>query len=655
MILIKNIEKKYLMGDHTVLALRNLSLEVQSGDFLAIMGPSGSGKSTLMHILGFLDVPDQGDYIFNNFNVSKMREDELAVLRSSCMGFVFQQFNLLARMTALENVALPHLYRKHILDLKVARNLLTMVNLGDRWQHRPNQLSGGQQQRVAIARALANQPLVILADEPTGNLDSASEKEILQLLHSLHSQGITVIIVTHEENIARQASRLIRMRDGEIASDERLKPLQCPSSLNQGTSPLFQLPSATLRESFQEMVEYFHQGYRTLMANKVRTFLSMLGVTIGVAAVVAMLAIGKGAQNAIQQQLANLGSNLLVLRPGAVSRGRVQLETGATTRLTLEDAVAIRDKLPLLKYVSPNVNGRGQVTFLNRNWSTQILGATYLYTKMRAAEPPVGRFFSDEDNFKRNRVAVIGPTLVRELFQEQSPIGEFIKINKVNFQVIGVLPERGSNGYRDQDDMIVIPILTAMHRLLGKEYIDHMDIEVRNAEDLETAQSEILNLLLTRHKISMSQNSEAFQVRNLADIQSALSESNRSMGILLASIAAISLLVGGIGIMNIMLVSVIERTREIGLRKALGARRWNILSQFLAEAVAVSALGGLFGIIFAWLITEILSNLAGWATSISMASISLAVVFSAVIGIVFGMYPAKKAAALHPIEALRFE
>ena len=652
MITIQYIEKKYQMGDSTVYALRDVSLTINDGEFVAIMGPSGSGKSTLMHILGLLDTPDTGTYQLDGREVAALSEDELAVLRREAVGFIFQQFNLLPRMSAVENVSLPLLYSDHFLDLQRGQSLLTRVGLGDRTLHKTNELSGGQQQRVAIARALINNPRVIFADEPTGNLDSVSEVEIMTELKKLNDQGITVIIVTHEEDIGQQAKRLIRMRDGKIQSDEILSPASSskPSIRSEGVD---NLKHKTL--TFREAWEYFVQGFKTLAANKVRTSLSMLGILIGVAAVVAMLALGRGAQQAIEKQLASLGSNLLMLRPGAVRVGGVSYDDGNATRLNLEDAVAIKQQINTIRQAAPAVNGSGQIAYKNKNWSTRMLGAAPAYATMRASTPEVGRFFTDAENQKRSRVAVLGLTVVRELFGDQDPLGEMIKINKINFQVIGVLPEKGANSYRDQDDIVVIPVLTAMRRVLGKDYVDYIDIEVADANEIPSAQRAVQNLMMTRHKVALSQGQDAFQIRNMADIQAALSESSRTMGALLASIAAISLLVGGIGIMNIMLVSVTERTREIGLRKAVGARRRDILSQFLAESVVVSAVGGIFGIVLGWLITVVLSAVAGWTTAVSVSSVILAFGFSAGIGIVFGIYPARKASRLHPIEALRFE
>ena len=650
MIELRDVHKTYQMGGEVVRALRGVTLTIESGEFVAITGPSGSGKSTLMHIIGLLDVPDKGSYRLQDREVSRLTEDELAVARREEIGFVFQQFHLLARTTAAENVSLPLLYSQHRFDLEAANGLLAQVGLKDRAMHRPNELSGGQQQRVAIARSLINAPRILLADEPTGNLDTKSQEEILGILKDLNRQGMTVIIVTHEADVASQAARRIQMRDGAIQSDERTRrPASEAAGAARATPPVVSaLP-------WREFTEHVHQGFRSLASNKVRTALSMLGILIGVAAVVAVLALGQGAQKAIEQQLSSLGSNLLVLRTGAIRVGGVAQEAGATTRLTLEDVTAIQDRVIGVRAAAPTVSGRARASFANKNWNTQVMGVDTAYARMRASEPTFGRFFTQEENRLRARVALVGLTVVRELFAGESPIGETIKLNKINFQVVGVLPEKGSTAWRDQDDVVLVPVLTAMHRLLGKDYVDAIDIEAENVQAIEPAKTAVNELMLVRHRIPPSLRQDAYQIRNLADVQAALEESSRTMSWLLSSIAAISLLVGGIGIMNIMLVSVTERTREIGLRKAVGARPRDIQTQFLIEAVVVSLAGGVVGIVVGWAATLIMSYAAGWDTSVTPAAVALAFAFSAIVGIVFGIYPARRAANLNPIEALRYE
>ena len=655
---IKNITKVYKMGDTEVRALNGVSLQIEPGEFVAIMGASGSGKSTMLQILGLLDAPTSGSYKLLGKETSALNEDELAAIRSQTLGFIFQMFNLLARTSSLEQVSLPLLYTDSNAPHGDPKKLLQMVGLGERLDHKPNELSGGQQQRVAIARALVNQPKVILADEPTGNLDSKSSEEIIEFLGKMNESGITVVLVTHEPDIAAHARRIITMKDGKVLSDK--------SNSRSGTRP--PSPGKT-KEVLQSAVksshaafslgqsrEYFRQAFRALLANKVRSGLSVLGILIGVAAVIAMLAVGTGAQKSMEARLASLGTNLLMLRPGSISVGGVQQGLGGTSRILLQDVNAVA-KVPMVKRVAPEISGRVQVTYADKNWSTQVTGTTPNYADMRAAQPIAGHFFSDDDVQKRNRVCLLGLTVIKNLFGDNgNPIGQDIKINRVNFQVVGVLPVKGSNGFSDQDDVIVVPVTTAMYRLFGREYVNMVDIEADSPQDTGPAADAVQAFMMSlKHVPNLPGNENAFQVRNMADIQATLSATTQIMTILLSSIAAISLLVGGIGIMNIMLVSVTERTREIGLRKAIGARRMDILSQFLIESMAVGIVGGAMGVLLGWCIVLIISTFAGWAAIVTPGAVLLASFFSALVGVLAGLWPAIKASKLSPILALRYE
>ena len=656
MIEIKNLCKTYQMGDVKVEALRDVSLKISSGELVAIMGPSGSGKSTLMHVLGLLDRPDSGEYLLAGADVTKLSDQELALVRNQLVGFVFQQFHLLPRMSALENAELPLIYagKRHLKEK--AEKEIKDVGLGDRMFHKPNEMSGGQQQRVAIARSLVNDPPIIFADEPTGNLDSKSKDEIMAIIKELNRKGKTVVIVTHENEIAAYAKRIIHMRDGQIISDktvstEKISGISLPEDLIKNILS----KSAANVKSGIEFLEYIRQAISAMLSHKMRAFLSILGILIGVAAVIAMVALGSGAQKSIEQQLASLGSNLLLIRPGSPKVGGIAMEAGSTTRFVFQDITAISKLTDLIKYVSPSVTGRGQVVYENKNWNTQIEGVGVDYEKLRVATPTLGRFFTEDEVKMRNKVALLGTTVVRELFGDTNPLGETIKINLINFKVIGILPQKGATGFRDQDDTVIVPITTAMYRLMGKQYIDQIYVEAAAPGLIDQAQDTITKALIKQHHVSPKDADDAFQIRNMADIKAAMESSTKTMGLLLGCIAAISLLVGGIGIMNIMLVSVTERTREIGLRKAIGASNKDIMTQFLIEAVLMSFIGGIAGIILGTGISVLITLFTGWAVVISLFPIILASTFSLIVGVVFGLWPAQKASQLDPIEALRYE
>ena len=649
LIKLEHISKTYHMGTVEVPALKDISLEIHEGDFVAIMGHSGSGKSTLMHILGLLDKPTGGTYTLSGRIVSDLSDEDLAALRNKYLGFVFQQFNLLARMTAIENVGLPLVYSDHKFKETKEHHLLEMVGLADRISHRPNELSGGQQQRVAIARSLVNNPLVVFADEPTGNLDTKSSIEIMEILKKLNESGITVIMVTHEPDIAKFAHRVIKVSDGLIVSDESKK-----SHIQTHHIPA---PRTEIHKLFniQRIKDYFLQAMRALASNKVRSVLSILGVLIGVASLIAMMALGTGAQEDVKKSIASLGSNLLYVQSGARRAGGVSLGVGTVTRLTLQDALSIKDRVGGIDKVGPNVQTRGQVTYNGNNWNTLIQGVSSEYQYIRNAIPISGRFFTANEATSRAKVALIGLTVKTNLFPGgDDPLGKFIRIQKIDFQIIGILPKKGASGFRDNDDIVIIPVNTGMYRLMGKQFIDSIDVQVKNVDDMDDISDKIKELLTANHRLPSSRKDE-IDVRNMADIQQAITQTAKTFSFLLGSIAFISLLVGGIGIMNIMLVSVTERTREIGIRKAVGANNKDILFQFVIEAVVVCLIGGLAGVILGAAISLSLSKLAGWTTIVSWYSVILAIVFSGATGLIFGVWPAKKASDLDPIEALRYE
>lgn len=649
---LKNLKKTYHLEKLDVPVLHGIDLEISQGEFVVIMGPSGSGKSTLLNILGLLDKPSSGSFKLSGIEISKYSDDELAALRNHYLGFIFQQFNLLSKLTAVENVSLPVIYAnsKDEQNHEDPEKLLQLVGLEDRMDHRPNELSGGQQQRVAIARSLINKPLIIFADEPTGNLDTKSTKEIIQILKNLNDSGITIVMVTHEPELAAYATRTIRVQDGLVINDEKKSNID--DKRKKRDAQVFKHKAF----SFSRVKDYFMQAFRSLVGNKMRSVLSILGVMIGVASLISMLAVGTGAQKAIEDQVASMGSNLLMVFPGATQRGGISSESGSRMRLLHDDIDDLKKNVPGIAGVSGYANGRAQVVANGNNHNTRLEGVSVDYQSMRNSQPSSGRFFTELENIEKKRVVLLGVSVIKEIWGDENfnPIGEYIKINRIDFQVIGVLPVKGSSGWRDEDDKVIIPLNTSMYRVIGTEYLNSMDVQVKDDADMQEVIDNITQRLLFTHRFKPS-DTDAIRVRNMAEMQETMSSMASAFSLLLGSIAFISLLVGGIGIMNIMFVSVSERTKEIGLRKAIGANNADILFQFIIESVVVCCVGGVVGIIFGTGVSLIISKVAGWTTAITSFSISLAFGFSVFIGLIFGVWPARKASLLNPIDALRHD
>lgn len=646
---LENIHRTFVTGGGVeVHALRGVSLSIYPGEFLAIMGQSGSGKSTLMNVLGCLDRPTSGSYRFSGKDIKSFDADGLAWLRREAFGFVFQQYNLLSTATAEENVEVPAIYAglPHMERRKRASELLDKLGLGERMDHRPSQLSGGQQQRVSIARALMNGGKVILADEPTGALDSQSGIEVMALLEELARLGHTVILITHDAKVAAHADRIIEFRDGEVLSDSGYKPSSEPANENSQVDLAKITESHGTQAAISGFSEAIRMGLRSLMANVFRTILTLLGIVIGVASVVAMLAIGEGAQQDVLDRISSLGVNMLTISPQ--NRGRSGRRGGASATLTFEDAELVPDNVSNVKYVLPEIRDSETVRLGNLDYRTTVTGTGENLPEARAWPLAEGVFFTDEDSEEYAPVAVLGKTVVDSLLPDGgSIIGEYILIKNVPFQVIGVLTSKGSSGFggRDQDDIIYAPLKTVGLRLTGQTYLSSMTVLVEDTDLIANTEAELTEFLTARH------GTEDFRIFNSAELIENVSASQQTFTILLGSVAAISLLVGGIGVMNIMLVSVTERTREIGVRMATGARQRDILQQFLAEAIVVTAIGGLLGVALGIGAGQLISLLG---TSVKFTSQPMILAFScaAATGLIFGYAPARKAARLDPVVAL---
>ncbi|MCL4501690.1 MAG: ABC transporter permease [Deltaproteobacteria bacterium] len=713
---LRDIHKTYNLGEIDVPVLKGISLSVSRGEFVALMGTSGSGKTTLMNILGCLDRPSSGEYWLDGQDVTALDADAWAQLRNEKLGFVFQTFNLLPRTSALDNVIMPLSYTAaHLSDQEArqrAENLLQRVGLQGRLEHEPSQLSGGQQQRVAIARALINNPSILFADEPTGNLDSKTSEEVLELFRRLNEEeGVTIILVTHDEEVARCAKRVIRISDGVIEAESR-RPAE---AIVQSAAAAPPVPKMQPRWAWVRLRWMVLTAINGLRRNYLRAGLTTLGIIIGVAAVIAMMEIGRGSSTAIQQTIASMGANSLMILPGAASSGGVSFGGGSVMTLTPQDAEAVITECPAVRGAVPIVRARTQVVYGNRNWVPVFIhGTSPAFLEVRQWPLSEGNMFTSRDVRNASKVCVLGQRLVRELFQGQSPVGKEVRVQNVSFKVVGVLSAKGANMMgMDQDDILIAPWTTIKFRVTGTSAqtanqsagaaagsssgsstsqavntlsqiypsqqnqlypaqsamqqadtplpvrfvnVDQVLAAAKSSEEIPAAIKQIGDILRERHRIHPEDgDTDDFNIRDMTEMMKALSSTAGMMTKLLLAVALISLLVGGVGIMNIMLVSVTERTREIGLRMAVGAWARDILQQFLAESVILCFCGGLMGIIAGRGISFLVRTLLHWPTELSLEAIIAAFAVSVSVGIIFGYYPAHKAAHLDPIIALRYE
>jgi ABC-type lipoprotein export system ATPase subunit/ABC-type antimicrobial peptide transport system permease subunit len=674
-----NITKSYDLAGEPLPVLKGINLEVPEGDYIAIMGPSGSGKSTLLNLLGCLDQPSSGDFFLGEDNVAQLDDDQLASIRSTRIGFVFQSYNLIPQLTVSENIECPLAYQGPVTNEGRAHclALAELVGLGHRLTHRPPQLSGGQQQRAGIARALANSPRYILADEPTGNLDTATSREILALLENLNQAGKTILLVTHEEDVAAHARRIVRLRDGLVQSDTRLRPV-AEESFNQEVAALTKSAGTG---DFDLVVRTAKLGLKNLLLHPLRSLLTILGIFIGVASVIWLLAIGEGISAKAQQQIAELGANNIILTtvlPPPQQTGAKYYRYGVTQ----DDYENLRSTVPVIQRVIPVREQLKRVfAYGTRQFYGRLLGATPDYLSLYKLDIDRGHFITATDVDQGNKVCVLSPEGAVDLFGYEDPLGRAIHIGADFYTVIGVLRSKGSAseipGARAKQDFardVYIPISTMWARFhdiyakteSGVPIVSQVTLEISDATKvLETAE-------VVRHALSRTHRAEDYTITVPLELLEQARNTRLMFIAMMGLVAAISLVVGGIGIMNIMLATVTERTREIGIRRAIGARRQDITRQFLVETIVLSIGGGLtgavgglacapvFGAAMALMNTAVPKAMSALPEVVRTMvpiivpwSLPLAFGISVAIGIVFGLYPAKRAALMNPIEALR--
>ncbi|MFQ1050651.1 MacB family efflux pump subunit [Avibacterium paragallinarum] len=639
---LSHINKFFGEGENRTQVLKNINLNIQKGDFIAIIGQSGSGKSTLMNIIGCLDTATSGSYQIAGQEVSQLGRDALSDLRQKKFGFIFQRYNLLSTLSAVENVALPAIYEGIDQPTRLARakSLLEKLGLGDRLENKPNQLSGGQQQRVSIARALMNGGEIILADEPTGALDSKSGETVMEILTQLHSEGHTIILVTHDKNVANFANRIIEIKDGEIIEDRRKA-----EQISEKQAVSVQSRKNPLQFYRDQFVESFKMSINAIVAHKLRSLLTMLGIIIGITSVVCVVALGNGSQQKILSNINAIGTNTMDIYNGT---GFGDRRAAKNQNLTVSDA-NILAKQSYIDSVTPNSSVSGTLTYGSQSFSAQVRGVGEQFFNVKGLALAQGRFFTADEVKTSEQVAVIDENTLKDVFNHQNPLGKILMMNKKPLRVIGVA-KSNNFGMNSSSLNIYIPYTTAMNKISGNQKISSITVKIRDEINSKVAEKDLTNLLTVRH------GKKDFFVMNTDTIKQTIESTTNTMKLLISSIALISLIVGGIGVMNIMLVSVTERTKEIGVRMAIGARQFNILQQFLIEAVLICLIGGSTGVLLSLLIGMVFNLFVQDFTMIfSTFSIVAALLCSSLIGVIFGYMPAKNASQLNPIIALAQE
>jgi macrolide transport system ATP-binding/permease protein len=647
---ISKLRRDFPAGEGTITVLHDIDLIVQPGEMLAIVGQSGSGKSTLMNILGCLDRPTAGTYKVGGRATSELDPNDLAELRREHFGFIFQRYHLLGDLSALGNVEVPAIYSGTPSEQRKSRatDLLGRLGLADRTGHRPGQLSGGQQQRVSIARALMNGGEIVLADEPTGALDTASGEEVMRILKGLHANGHTVIIVTHDMEVAEHCERVIEIRDGRIINDRKGEGHGVAE--DQGLPPVAATSQGGLQATIDSFNEAFHMAVLAMNAHRMRTFLTMLGIIIGIASVVCVVALGEGSRQQVLAQIASIGTNTLQINPG---RGFGDTRSGRVRTLVVADAEALV-KQPYADSVTPLV----QTNVVMRSGSiaanATIMGVGEQYDRVRGLTMAQGRWLTTEDVASLSQDVVIDDNTYNTLFPDgdakgkNGPLGQVILLGSVPARIVGVTNTSSGVGGGSRDALNIYMAFTAVNsRMLGTSVLRSITVRVKDDTESSVAQSGVTQLLTQRH------GAVDFTILNTDEIRQTITATTTTLTILISAIAIISLIVGGIGVMNIMLVSVTERTSEIGVRMAVGARTRDIMQQFLIEAVLVCLIGGVLGIIAALgfgLIFGLFSN--DFKLVYSPVSIISAFLCSTLIGVVFGFLPARNAARLDPVTAL---